>query len=165
MDLIEMEVLLKWRKLFCVCMHMCSGKKGHSLHTSPISSHLFIRHPTTIGLLLTIRLLPPHTTGNFITKVTSDILLSMLSYLSSCQHFYSFQRFLVFETLPSFILHVRFGAPGCLSQLSVRLLSSPQVMISQFVNLSPALGSALTLWSRLGIFSLPLFLPLSPPNK
>ena len=43
--------------------------------------------------------------------------------------------------------------PGWLSWLSVRLLISPQVMISQFVGLSLALGSALTAQSLLGILS------------
>ena len=53
------------------------------------------------------------------------------------------------------------GAPGWLSQLSVRLLISVQVMISRFVELSPASGSVLTVWSLLGILSLPLSLPLT----
>ena len=43
--------------------------------------------------------------------------------------------------------------PGWLSRLSIRLLILAQVMISQFVSLSPVLGSALTPWSCLG-FSL-----------
>ena len=44
--------------------------------------------------------------------------------------------------------------------VKVRLLVSAQVMISQFVGLSPMWGSALTAWSLLGIFSLPLSLTL-----
>ena len=44
--------------------------------------------------------------------------------------------------------------PGWLSQLDVRLLVSAQVMISQFVGLSPASGSVLTAWDLLGILSL-----------
>ena len=55
------------------------------------------------------------------------------------------------------------GAPGWLSWTSVRLLMSAQVMISQFVGLSPASGCALTAWDSL---SLPLSLPLPlPPQK
>ena len=37
--------------------------------------------------------------------------------------------------------------------LSVQLLILAQVMISRLVSLSPALGSALTAWSLLGILS------------
>ena len=51
--------------------------------------------------------------------------------------------------------------PGRLSRLSVRLLISAQVSISQFVGSSPASGSALTVWSLLGILSLSL--PPTPP--
>ena len=45
------------------------------------------------------------------------------------------------------------GAPGWLSQLSIGLLISTQVMISQFVSSSPMLGSVLTVWSLLRILS------------
>ena len=48
------------------------------------------------------------------------------------------------------------GAPGWLSGLSVPLLVSAQVMISQFVGSSPTSGSALTAQSLLEILSLPL---------
>ena len=58
------------------------------------------------------------------------------------------------------------GAPGRLSRLSVRLLISAQVGISQVVNLqlvssSPTLDSMLTVLGLLGILSppLPLLLP------
>ena len=44
--------------------------------------------------------------------------------------------------------------PGWLSQSSVQFLIPAQVMVSQFVSLSPASGSALTVRSLLGIFSL-----------
>ena len=47
-----------------------------------------------------------------------------------------------------------------MAQLSVQLLILAQIMISWFVSLSPALGSALTVWSLLEILSLPLSLPL-----
>ena len=50
--------------------------------------------------------------------------------------------------------------PGCLSQLSIQLLISAQVMISQLVSSSPASGSALAVQGLLGILSLPLSLPL-----
>ena len=50
-------------------------------------------------------------------------------------------------------------APGWLSQLSIWVSISAQVMISQFVGSSPVLGSALTAWSLCGIMSLSL--PLS----
>ena len=58
----------------------------------------------------------------------------------------------------------------CVAQLSIWLLISAQVMISRFVRLSPTSGSALTVWSLLGILSLPLSLPspvhyLSKINK
>ena len=46
-----------------------------------------------------------------------------------------------------------YGAPGWFRRLSVRLLISAQVMISQFMRSSPASGSALTVWSLLGILS------------
>ena len=52
------------------------------------------------------------------------------------------------------------GVPGWLSLLSIRLLVSIQVMISQSVRLSPVPGSVLTAQSLLGILSLPLSLPL-----
>ena len=58
-------------------------------------------------------------------------------------------------------------APGWLSWLSVRLLVSPQVAISRFVELSPAPGSVLRValaWDSLSPSSLPLlvlFLSLS----
>ena len=51
--------------------------------------------------------------------------------------------------------------PGWLSRLSVRLLILAQVMISQPVSLSPALGSALTMQRLRGILSPSLFAP--PP--
>ena len=46
--------------------------------------------------------------------------------------------------------------PGWLSWLDIRLLISAQVMISQFLGLSPTLGSALAVWSLLGILPLSL---------
>ena len=52
-------------------------------------------------------------------------------------------------------------APGWLSKLNVELLISAQVMISQFMSLSPTSGSVLTVWSLLGILFLSL--SLSPP--
>ena len=55
------------------------------------------------------------------------------------------------------------GTPGWLSRLSVRLLVFAQVMASQFVSLSPALGSILTAQSLLGILSLSLSL-CTPPK-
>ena len=51
---------------------------------------------------------------------------------------------------------VHTGAPGWLSRLSVRLLVSVQVMISQFLGLNSALGSVLRVGSLLGILSLSL---------
>ena len=51
------------------------------------------------------------------------------------------------------------GAPGWLSQLSIQLLTSVQVVISWFVSLSPTSGSALTAQSLLGILSLSLSAP------
>ena len=61
-------------------------------------------------------------------------------------------------------LKVTLGAPGWLSRLSVRLLISAPVMISQFVRLSLALGSILPARNLLGILSLSLslFLCLYP---
>ena len=56
------------------------------------------------------------------------------------------------------ILHI--GVRGWVSQLNIQLLVSAQVMISQFVSLSPISGSALRAWDAL---SLPLSLPL--PNS
>ena len=56
------------------------------------------------------------------------------------------------------------GVPGWLNWSSTQIdigLILAQVIISQFVNLSPASGSALTVWSLLGILFLPLSLPLS----
>ena len=55
-----------------------------------------------------------------------------------------------------------FGAPGWLSQLSVRLLILAQVMISQFLSSSPTLGSMLTVQSLLGILSRLLSAPPLP---
>ena len=43
-----------------------------------------------------------------------------------------------------------------LAQSGIQLLILAQVMISQFMGLSPALGSELTVWSLPGILSLPL---------
>ena len=52
------------------------------------------------------------------------------------------------------------GVPGRLSQLSVQLLISAQVMISQFVRSSPTSGSVLTVQRLLEIsLSLSLLLP------
>ena len=45
------------------------------------------------------------------------------------------------------------GAPGWLSQLNIGLLILAQVMISQFMELSPALGSPGIVQSLLGILS------------
>ena len=55
------------------------------------------------------------------------------------------------------------GAAEWLSQLSIRLLISAQVMISCFMSSSPTSGSALTAWSLLGILCLPLSVSASPP--
>ena len=69
------------------------------------------------------------------------------------------------------VLGRKSGAPGCLSRISTWLWFSAQVVISRFVSLSPASGSALTAWSLLGILCLPLFfcpsriLYLSQKNK
>ena len=50
------------------------------------------------------------------------------------------------------------GGPGWLSQRSVQLLVSAQVMSSQFGSSSPALGSVLRVWNLLGIPCLSLSL-------
>ena len=47
------------------------------------------------------------------------------------------------------------GVPGWLRWLSIRLLISAQVMISQFVRSRPMLGSVLIVWSLLRILSSP----------
>ena len=52
------------------------------------------------------------------------------------------------------------GVPGWLHQLGVQLLVSAQVMVLRFVSSSPTWGSVLTVWSLLGILSLPVSLPL-----
>ena len=54
------------------------------------------------------------------------------------------------------------GETGCLdgSLGCVQLLVSAQVMILRFVSSGPTSGSALAVWSLLGILSLPLSLPL-----
>ena len=57
------------------------------------------------------------------------------------------------------------GALGGLSQLSIQLLVSTWVMISQFVGSNPALGSVLMVQSLLGVVFLPLSLPPPPINK
>ena len=54
------------------------------------------------------------------------------------------------------VLNVGVGVPGRLSQLSIRLLISAQVMIPQFMRWSCTAGSALMVWSLLGILSLSL---------
>ena len=46
------------------------------------------------------------------------------------------------------------GAPGWLRGLSVQLLVSAQITISQFLSSSPTSGSALMAWILLGILSL-----------
>ena len=56
-------------------------------------------------------------------------------------------------------IKLKSGVPGWLSQLSLRILISAQVMISQFVSSSPT--SALTVQSLLGILCLLLSLTLS----
>ena len=53
-------------------------------------------------------------------------------------------------------------APRGLSWLSVQLFVLAQVMISRFMGPSPALGTALTVWSLLGILSLSLSFCPSP---
>ena len=59
-------------------------------------------------------------------------------------------------------LKLKSGSPGWLIQLSVWLLVSAQVMISQFVSSSPASGPVMSPQSLLGILSLSLSLcPLS----
>ena len=54
---------------------------------------------------------------------------------------------------------VVYGMPGRLTQLSIQLLMSAQVMVSQFVSSCPTWGSVLTVQSLLGILS--SFLSLS----
>ena len=53
----------------------------------------------------------------------------------------------------------KIGAPGWFGRLSVQLLISAQVMISQFVSSSPTSGSVLSPWSLLGILSPSLSAP------
>ena len=57
------------------------------------------------------------------------------------------------------------GAPGWLSWLSVQILVSARIMISWLMSLSPASGSALTVWSLLGILSLFLSLLSLPCSR
>ena len=57
------------------------------------------------------------------------------------------------------------GAPGWFGWLSVRFSISAQVMILQFVGSNPTSGSALIVWSLLGILSLPLSLSLPLPHS
>ena len=54
------------------------------------------------------------------------------------------------------------GTPGWLSQLSIGLLVSAQVMISQFMSSSPTSGSTLIVQSLLGILTLSFSLCPSP---
>ena len=72
-------------------------------------------------------------------------------FLSYCWILRVFKKKIILDT----------GAPGWLSQLSIRLLITDQVMISWFMSLSSMSGSELAVQSLLGILSLPLFLPLS----
>ena len=53
-------------------------------------------------------------------------------------------------------------APGWLSRLSVRLLVSAQVMLSQLMSSDPTPGSVLTVGSLLGILSFSLSLSAPP---
>ena len=55
------------------------------------------------------------------------------------------------------------GLPGWLSQLSVWLLTSAQVMILWFMGSSSTSGSVLAGWSLLEILSLLLSLSVLPP--
>ena len=55
--------------------------------------------------------------------------------------------------------------PGCLSWLSVMILVLTQVMISQFVGLSLASGSVVTVLNLLGPLSLSLSLSAPHPPK
>ena len=57
------------------------------------------------------------------------------------------------------------GAPGWLSQLSLRLLVLAQIMILWFAVLSLTLGSALTARDLLRILSLPLSLKINLKEK
>ena len=52
--------------------------------------------------------------------------------------------------------------PGWFGPLDVQLLISAQVMILQFMSLSPTSGSELTVWNLLGILSVPVSLCPSP---
>ena len=56
------------------------------------------------------------------------------------------------------------GAPGGLSQLSIRLLISAQVVVSWSVSSSTVSVSALTALSLLGILSLPVSLKKKKNN-
>ena len=58
-----------------------------------------------------------------------------------------------------FFVVVHFGAPGWLSQLSIRLLVSAQVTISPYRELEPRIGSALTGRNLLESLCLPLSAP------
>ena len=57
-------------------------------------------------------------------------------------------------------MFVEMGAPRWLSQLSVQLLVLAQVMISQFMSLSPVSGSVLMACSLLGMPALSAPTPL-----
>ena len=57
-----------------------------------------------------------------------------------------------------------YRAPEWLSRFNVCLLVSAQVIISQFMSLSPSSGSVLIAWSLLGILSLSLSLCPSPTH-
>ena len=86
-------------------------------------------------------------------------------YYLQCFHFLTIYHLQFLAPCSCYDHHkeILLGVPGWLSQLSIRLLISAQVMISRFVGSSPTLGSALTVWSPLGTLSLSLSLCLASP--
>ena len=125
---------------------------GH--HKTPITGQMSnISGCSNIHLITT----PLHTNNALVNarfclkQVTS--YFKYPSILSQWLHLYMDIRMKV-----SFKLRI-IGVPGWCSQLSIWLLISAQVMISQFVSSSPTSGSALMVWRLLGILSLLLCVP------
>ena len=87
-------------------------------------------------------------------------LFQYVCFWSKCVAFFSIFSTLFFHLdLSDFMLkNWKVGAPGWLSQLSVQLLVSAQVMISWLVDSSLSY-SVLTAWSLLGILSPSVFSP------
>ena len=139
-------------------MFFCPGFY-YILSTMKIILELQFTEPSVLNMWSpSAVLIHPSIWYRFYTHLSISLLSWLMKYLQLGQlgTIHTLGHWNIFQELCSLWTTVKIGIgfPGWLSQLNVWLLISAQVMISQFMGLSPMCGSVLTTWSLLRILSL-----------